>query len=90
MLYIIFQRLSSSVLQFRIPANIQFFLHLNQSLKFSVKRNIAYMVVSFIINLLLLMAIHKTSVKMVNMRVVKLTYRVTPHLIISGTAGKKK
>ena len=35
------------------------------------------------------MAIHKTGVKMVNMRVVRLTYRVTPDLIISGTAGKK-
>ena len=36
------------------------------------------------------MALHKTGVKMVNMRVVRLTCRVTPHLLISGTAGKKK
>ena len=36
------------------------------------------------------MALHKTDVKMVNMRAVRLTYRVTSHLIISGTAGKKK
>ena len=36
------------------------------------------------------MALHKTWVKMINMRLVRLTYRVTPHLIISGTAGKKE
>ena len=30
------------------------------------------------------MALHKTSLKMVNMQVVRLTYRVTPDLIISG------
>ena len=36
------------------------------------------------------MALHKTGVKMVNIRVVRLIYRMTPHLIISGTAGKRK
>ena len=36
------------------------------------------------------MALHKTGVKMVNMQVIRPTYGVTPHLIISGTAGKKK
>ena len=36
------------------------------------------------------MVLYKTVLKMVNMRVVRLTYRVTPHLIISETAGKKK
>ena len=35
------------------------------------------------------MALHKTGVKVVKMRVVRLTYRETPHLIISGTAGNK-
>ena len=32
----------------------------------------------------------KTGAKMVNMRVIRLTYRETPHLIISETAGKEK
>ena len=36
------------------------------------------------------MALHKTGVKMVNMHVIRLTYGVTPHLIISETTGKKK
>ena len=36
------------------------------------------------------MALHKTGVKMVNMQIVGLTYRVTLQLIISGTADKKK
>ena len=35
------------------------------------------------------MVLHKTGVNMVNIRVVKLTYLVTPHLLILGTAGKK-
>ena len=30
------------------------------------------------------MALHKTSLKMINMQVVRLTYRETPYLIISG------
>ena len=36
------------------------------------------------------MAFDKTGAKIVNMWVVRLTYRVTPHLIVSGTGGKKK
>ena len=36
------------------------------------------------------MALHKTDAKMINMQVIRLTYRVMPHLIVSGTAGKKK
>ena len=35
------------------------------------------------------MPLHKTGVKMVNMRVVRLTYSVTPHLIISGAQARK-
>ena len=35
--------------------------------------------------------LYETGVKLiVNMLVVRLTYRVTPNLIISGMAGKKK
>ena len=36
------------------------------------------------------MALYKTGVTMVNMRVVRLTYHLTPHLIISGSADEKK
>ena len=35
------------------------------------------------------MALHNTSVKIVNMRVVRLTYCVTPILIISGAKARK-
>ena len=35
------------------------------------------------------MALHKTSVKIVNMRVVRLAYRVTPYFIISGAQARK-
>ena len=35
------------------------------------------------------MALHKTGAKMAKMQLVRLTYRVIPHLIISGGAGKK-
>ena len=35
------------------------------------------------------MTLYKTSVKMVNMRMVRLTYRVTPYLIISGAQASE-
>ena len=35
------------------------------------------------------MSLYKTGLKMINMWVVRLTYSVSPHVIISGTAGKK-
>ena len=35
------------------------------------------------------MALHATGVKMVNMRIVRLTYRVTLSLIISGAQARK-
>ena len=36
------------------------------------------------------MVLYKTSVKMVNMQVVRLTEQVMPHLIVSGTAGREE
>ena len=35
------------------------------------------------------MALHKTSVMMVNIQVIRLTYRVTPFLIMSGAQARK-
>ena len=35
------------------------------------------------------MAYHKTSAKMVNMQVVRLTYHLKPYLIIAGAQARK-